>query len=88
MTAHKHLNACGGNDENCTYNAAKDSVTVCECNGWKVGTILEGHDWGDSEITKIEITAVGRWDVLGCRLEGDYELTWSLNRGCWREVKP
>lgn len=40
----------------------KHSAETCKLNGWKVGDILEGEEWG--RINRIKITAIGEQNIL------------------------
>lgn len=65
----------------------------CLKNGWKVGTRLSGRE--DDDITTIEITAIGREQVLAVAISvtpgewwegGGREESWDLDFRRWRKV--
>ena len=68
-----------------------NSVEICEKNGWKAGTVLEGTEYyGErgSNTCRIKITALGEKTILAkCLTHNDRESTWTLAHRDWEEVK-
>ena len=64
----------------------------CRRNGWAPGTILEGRE--GNQITRIELTAVGRENVLAVAISengepkfGTCENLWALDMRRWRKIR-
>jgi len=88
MTTQKHFDTCEGEGRGCTLDEENCPAVICDSNSWGIGAVLEGYDGVCNEVTRIEITAIGREEILGVNLRSDFESLWDLNEGCWREVKP
>ncbi len=63
----------------------------CRKNGWRVGMRLSGRE--GENVTVIEITAIGRDEVLGVVISENgepaeqYEMPWTFEYRRWRRVK-
>jgi hypothetical protein len=77
--------------------AEDSSAAICRANGWGVGDILEGEEYG--RIAQIRITAIGEEGVLAREIAGGTvgfgwnpvhrpESSWSLAHREWTKVDP
>ena len=75
-----------------TLNSNLSSAELCRRNGWTVGTLLAGSEYGTEAV--ILITAVGEDHIYARQISRDRsepvksrEAGWSLMCREWREVK-
>lgn len=63
-----------------------DAAAICRANGWKKGTRLRGFE--DRRVSVIEITAVGRYEILAVEVgeESEREMLQDLSCREWKEV--
>lgn len=66
-----------------TLNDFSHSADICRERGWVAGTRIVGD--GDEGPKTIEITAIGKHEILAYGIHGSEQL-WSLNSRDWQEV--